>query len=97
MNNIYIEGYKRITKATARKLYNAGAVIRLTACNMSPVSIWGCYVDAQKESVTTVSKPSAYITTVARNKEFDTVITAFTYYNCNRETGLYPAYYIKEV
>jgi len=26
---------------------------------------------------------------------FDTLYNAFVYYNCNNETGYYPAYYIK--
>lgn len=35
-------------------------------------------------------------TTVARNREFETVVNAFTYYNCTNETGKYPAYWKKE-
>lgn len=32
----------------------------------------------------------------ARNREFETVVNAFTYYNCTNETGKYPAYWKKE-
>lgn len=30
-------------------------------------------------------------------REFDTVVNAFTFYNCNVETGRYPAFYVKGV
>lgn len=35
--------------------------------------------------------------TLARSREFDTVVNAFTFYNCNVETGRYPAFYVKGV
>lgn len=38
MNRIQIGGYIRITKKEAARRYNAGEVIRLTACKLSPVS-----------------------------------------------------------
>lgn len=41
MNRIQIGGYTRITKKEAARRYNAGEVIRLTACKLSPVSPWG--------------------------------------------------------
>ena len=43
MNRTQIGGYVRITKKEAARRYNAGEVIRLTACKLSPVSPWGCY------------------------------------------------------
>lgn len=55
MNRIQIGGYTRITKKEAARRYNAGEVIRLTACKLSPVSPWGCYSDAQKDHNATVS------------------------------------------
>ena len=62
MNRTQIGGYVRITKKEAARRYNAGEVIRLTACN----------------------------------REFETVVNAFMYYNCTNETGRYPAYWKKE-
>lgn len=41
MNKIQIGGYIRISKKEAARRYNAGEVIRLTACKLSPVSPWG--------------------------------------------------------
>lgn len=97
MKNICIGGYKRISKTAARKLYNAGKTIRICACNFSPVNIWGAYSDASPDKYTNVSN-DGFNTTVARNKEFDTVVNAFTFYNCiNSETGKYPAFYVKGV
>lgn len=48
MNRIQIGGHIRISKKEAARRYNAGEVIRLTACKLSPVSPWGCYSDAQR-------------------------------------------------
>lgn len=49
MRNIEIGGYIRISKKEAEKRYNAGEIIRLCACKVSPVNVWGVYVDCQKE------------------------------------------------
>lgn len=95
MNKMQIGGYIRITKKEAARRYNAGEVIRLTACKLSPVSSGGCYSDAQKDHNATVSG-DGFNTTVARNRKFETVVNAFTYYNCTNETGKYPAYWKKE-
>ena len=92
MNRIQIGGYTRITKKEAARRYNAGEVIRLTACKLSPVSPWGCYSDAQRESYTQVSG-GGLTTTVARTREFAgkllqyifryATATAFTYSRSN--------------
>ena len=95
MNRTQIGGYTRITKKEAARRYNAGEIIRLTACKLSPVSPWSCYSDAQKDHNATVSG-DGFDTTVARNREFETVVNTFTYYNCTNETGRYPAYWKKE-
>lgn len=84
MRNIEIGGYIRISKKEAEKRYNAGEIIRLCACKVSPVDVWGVYVDCQKEEF-------------PRNREFETVVNAFRRYNCNYEIGYYPAYYVKAV
>ncbi len=95
MNRMTIDGYSRISKAAARKAYDAGKVVRLTACKLSPVNFWGAYADAQKERFTEVAG-DGFNTTVARDREFDTVVNAFSYYNCNNECGRYPAYYVQD-
>ena len=96
MNRMTVDGYSRITKQEAARRYNAGEVVRMTACKVSPVNFLGLYADVQKDSYTEVSG-DGFNTTVARNREFDTVINAFRYYNCNNETGRYPAYWTANV
>lgn len=95
MNKITISGFTRISKTAARKLYNAGETIRICAVKMSPVNIWGAYADATPAAFTVVSS-DGFNTTVARNKDFETVVNAFRFYNCNHETGYYPAFYVRE-
>lgn len=71
MNRIQIGGYTRITKKEAARRYNAGEVIRLTACKLSPVSPWGCHSDAQRESYTQVGG-DGFNTTTAPMRRADT-------------------------
>ncbi len=95
MNRMQIGGYIRITKKEAARRYNPGEVIRATASKLSPGSPGGYHSDAQRESYTQVSG-DGFNTTIARNREFETVVNAFMYYNCTNETGKYPAYWKKE-
>lgn len=96
MNKININGYNRITKAAARRAYNAGETVRICPVNISPVNMYGLYADCSNAKHTTVAG-DGFNTTIARNKEFETIVNAFIYYNCNHETGYYPAYYVREV
>lgn len=86
MRNIEIGGYIRISKKEAEKRYNTGEIIRLCACKVSPVNVWGVYVDCQKEEFPHIG-----------NDGFNTIVNAFRRYNCNYEIGYYPAYYVKAV
>lgn len=96
MRNIEIGGYIRISKKEAEKRYNAGEIIRLCACKVSPVNMWSVYFDCQKEEFPHIGN-DGFNTIVPRNREFETVVNAFCWYNCNYETGYYPAYYVKAV
>ncbi len=40
-------------------------------------------------------RSTGFDTVIARNKQFETVVTCFTYYNCNNELGRYPAFYME--
>ena len=72
---------KRISKATARKLYNEHKDFWITACNMKPEC--GILIgSASFERMT--------------DTPFDTMVDSFTYYNCDNERGRYPAYYIED-
>ena len=76
MRNIEIGGYIRISKKEAEKRYNAGEIIRLCACKVSPVNVWGVYVDCQKEEFPHIGN-DGFNTIVPRNREFETVVNAF--------------------
>lgn len=79
--NIYtISGYTRITKAAAVKAYEGGKMIYLSACKMSPASIW---------------RP-AFAISKAVDGSLSNLINSFVYYNCTPETGKYISYYVKE-
>lgn len=84
MNNITIGNYTRISKRAARAAYNAGQTIRLCACNMSPRNVWGAYSDIRLATSPALDPLYA----------FDYTVDGFAHYNCNSETGRYPAYYV---
>lgn len=54
------------------------------------------YVEQEIDLSEWASDRDGFNTTVARNREFETVVNAFMYYNCTNETGKYPAYWKKE-
>lgn len=70
---------ERINKRVARKLFNEGKMVWITACNMRPEQ--GLLMNA-----------GTYENELSN---FDTFVNSFTYYNCNNETGRYPAFYIE--
>lgn len=70
---------ERINKRVARKLFNEGKTVWITACNMRPEC--GLLMNA-----------GTYENELS---DFDTFVNSFTYYNCNNETGRYPAFYIE--
>lgn len=77
---------KKIRKTEARKLWNERKPFFITACNMRPecgILIGGVgHTYEENESVF--------------HDSFDTMYNAFCYYNCNNETGRYPAFYVPE-
>lgn len=80
MRQINVGEFVRISKYEAKRRYNAGEAIRICACNMDPENMWGCYYDVCLEV----------------DRKFEAVVNEFQYYNCNNETGRYPAYYVKK-
>jgi len=82
MRQFEIGGYKRISKVVARKLYETGSEINITPCNIRPDNMWGLCATVAIDH----DQPTS----------FDSMVDAFAYYNCTcRQTGRYPAYYIK--
>ena len=80
MRNITINGYKRISKRTAERLYNSGEPVLLCPVKLVPGGAWG----------------NGCIVTKENGTNFEQVLNAFEYYICNNETGNYAAFYIKE-
>lgn len=77
-----IDGFERITKTTARKVYDAGGVVHVCPVNLRPGWPWFPENDISRE--------------YDGGASFDSVVNSATYYNCiNSETGKYLAYYLK--
>lgn len=82
MNKIYIDGFRRITKAEAKRRYIAGETIRIVPVNLRPDNFWGFYADIKNDSP----------------RRFEAFINEYSYYNCiDSETGRYLAFYTREV
>lgn len=79
MRNITINGYKRITKRTAERLYEGGEPVLFCPVKLAPGGAWGNGCIVIKEN----------------GANFKQVLNAFEYYNCNNETGNYTAFYVK--
>ena len=71
---------RRINKKEARRRFNNGEEITLVACKMRVDSPWG----------------PGYRIDNKQEKDFDSIVNAFEYYNCTRETGYYASYYVEE-
>lgn len=90
MNRVNTNGYLRVSKGRAKRIYSDGGVVYLCACKLRPGGPWGPEVAISKADGDFESARF-----VADDEEFERVINAFTYYNCRESTGRYPAYYIK--
>ena len=90
MRNIEINGYKRVTKTTARKLYNAGQTIRLCPVKCNPCNAYyPMGFDMNKDDEFSV-EPFDW------ELKFDTRVNRFEYYNCQyNELGKYSAFYVR--
>lgn len=72
--------YKRINKATARKVHKAGNTFLVIPCKLNPANQFfamGSVIDK------------------AMFPDFDKVCNVMEYYNCTNETGRYLAFYIE--
>jgi len=82
MRQVEIGGYKRVSKRTARRIYEGGGVIHLLPCKMRPDNMW--------ESPMPIS-------TEKNELSFDQQIRWFEFYDCQyNECGRYAAFYIRE-
>ena len=82
MKHYTIDGYTRVSKARARKMYNDGETVYFCACNLRPGKPYFPEIAVNKEY---------------DFQMFENRINAFEFYNCTcNETGRYAAFYIKE-
>lgn len=73
--------YHRVNKATARRVFNAGGVVIMCACNLRPDSMWNPAVPIAANDDST-------------DDTFEILVNEFSFYNCGlREAGYYPAFY----
>lgn len=91
MNRVEINGWIRITKAKARKLYDAGKTIRVCPCKVNPCNeYYPLSFDINKDDNFTVEQLDWEL-------KFDARVNRFEYYNCQyNETGKYSAFYVKK-
>ena len=71
--------FERITKKNALNVYNSGIPVLLCPVKMRPFTPWHLEAYVDKSS----------------GRSFDNTVNEFEYYNCNRETGMYTAFYIQ--
>ena len=80
MRQIVTKNWTRISKAKARKLYNAGEDILVVPCKVHPENQHGIGV--------TIS------ISYWEHQTFEKFLNEFCWYNCNyNELGKYPAFY----
>lgn len=95
MNKIIGEKLYRVDKRVAKRAYNTGKPVYLLPCKTCLDSMWVQPCRAIVDEYTTIGTSTGFDTVIARNKQFETVVTCFTYYNCNNELGRYPAFYME--
>lgn len=82
MNKIITQNWERITKAEARKRYNARQDVYFLSCNMHPENMWQAPCPILRDVDDDVTS-------------FNSTVNNYRYYNCDRQRGMYVAYYIR--
>ena len=79
--------WRRVNKATARRVFSRGGIVLICPVNLRPDSVWS------------PCAPIAYGNTseLDINREFDIRVNSFDFHTCiNNETGRYVAFYAEE-
>jgi len=90
MTKIEMNGYKRISKRMAEKLYNSDGTINLAPCKVCPddKGMWVTPYSANKKET---------FDRYQKDQTFDQLVNSFEYYNCqHNELGKYTSFYVKE-
>lgn len=82
MRKFETNGFVKINKTKARKLFNEGKEIHLLPCKVCFGTMW-------------LGEGSA-ISNKRLISSFDAIVNEYEFYNCNNELGKYAAYYIKK-
>lgn len=95
MTAVTVNGYRRVTKQAARRLYESGKEIFLCPVRLLPGGYWSPEIRVQINTRPVISG-DGFTNIVPRDRTFEAVVNCFTYYNClNNETGRYAAFYVK--
>lgn len=81
------EQYIRVSKIRAKKEFENGNNIIIVACNLNPFGFWNLGIETSINNWGFQGIPD--------NERFEKLVNEYTWYNCNYETGYYPAYYVK--
>jgi len=82
MNKIIIDGFKRINKSQARKLFENEKQFFIVPRKVSPLNSWGLGMEV-------------IINNWSVGESFQNFVNSYEYYNCNNELGTYSAFYVK--
>lgn len=82
--------YRQIKKDTARKLFAAGKEIALLQCKANPFYIFNDFITISPEL------PFGSLENFTFEKQFDSCVNSFEWYNCNSELGKYANFFVIE-
>ena len=82
--------YKKVTKPTARKLFNSGTPVYLLPSKVNAFMVFDNNYKGFIQPVVISYKEDR------GENQFDRTVNEFEYYNCNSEMGYYAHYFIKE-
>ena len=82
--------YKKVTKPTARKLFNRGVEVYLLPSKVNAFIVFDKNYEGFIQPVVISHKEDG------GENQFDRTVNEFEYHNCNSEMGYYAHYYIKE-
>lgn len=94
MLNRHVNGFWRISKAMAKRLYDSGEIVYCVPHKLLPGSFWAPEMAVTKTDLTSGDEKAQYF--VTNTQDFDRLVERCTFYNCNSRTGKYLAFYIKE-
>lgn len=75
--------WERITKTQARAAYDKGLTVLFCPVNLRPFGAWRLDMKINKSFWS------------CDGLSFESVLDSFEYYNCDKETGKYAAFYIQ--